>query len=66
MIATDILPCVLYIFRVFYLSFLELGLAKSFLLLCLAVKHYFVCLASIWHLVEVDCVEIAFRYSYFI
>ena len=59
MIATAISPCFLYIFCVFYVSFLEL-------VIVLSSKYYFVCLASIWHLVGVDCVEIAFRYSYFI
>ena len=58
MIAIDI-SVFLYIFCVFYVSFLEL-------VIVLSSKYYFVCLASIWHLVGVGCVETAFRYSYFI
>ena len=66
MIANDTLPCVFYIFRVFYLSFLETGLVKIDFITVLSDKNYFVCLALIWHFVKVDFVKIAFRYSYFI
>ena len=41
MIANDTLPCVFYIFRVFYLSFLETGLVEIVFVIVLSGKTVF-------------------------